>query len=260
MLALPEMQNAFAAELLGERRNELRDSIRSGPFSATEVLRVYRNNFFITLTEALADIYPVIKRLVGEEFFSHTASQYIRRHPSRAGNLHEFGCHLAEFLSGFPPVRELPYLPDVARLEWAWHESYHAADAPDRLQQELAQVPTEAYAGLRFRLHPTLRLLASDFPVLSIWSANQDDGDGAVDLAAGGEQLCLMRRDMDIEMRLLPATEWRLLAGLARELGLGEAVAAAGADLNLNEALGRFAAWGVLVGATLAYDGQETPA
>src|SRR5687768_16032631 len=115
MRALREIQTALADAILMGR--------------AGERLQVYRNNVFISLRQALADVYPVVQRLVGEEFFNQLARRFVREHPSRSGNLHDFGREFAGFLATLPDLTELPYLPDVAALEWALHEVFHEAEA-----------------------------------------------------------------------------------------------------------------------------------
>ena len=119
MRALRETQEEFAAALLG-----------GGAHRFDRRLQVYRNNVFVSLLQALADVYPVLVRLVGRDYFDQAARRFVREHPSRSGNLHDFGSELPGFLGRLPEAASLPYLPDVAALEWAWHEAFHAGDAP----------------------------------------------------------------------------------------------------------------------------------
>ena len=136
---------------------------------AARHLQVYRNNVFESLVGALKAVYPVVERLVGTGFFAYAADGYIRHHPPASGNLHDFGDSFAGFLAGFEPARALAYLPDVARLEWAWHRAFHAADRAPLALERLAAVPPERYGQVRFRLHPSAQFIASDYPLLRIW-------------------------------------------------------------------------------------------
>ena len=97
--------------------------MRPGHFAPERHFQVYRNNIIESLTTALKAIYPVTERLVGEGFFRYTTASYIPAHRPVSGNLHDFGEKFFSFLASFPPASELTYLPDVARLEWAMHES-----------------------------------------------------------------------------------------------------------------------------------------
>ncbi len=216
MPSLLELQTGMAAAVFGESPAVARH-VRAGRFPADRLLQIYRNNSFASLTGALADLYPVVEKLVGHGFFQYCADRYIRRFPSQSGNLHDFGGRFAEFLADFPAAADLPYLPDVARLEWAWHEAFHAADHAALPLARLASVPPARYGQLLFKLHPSARLLASDFPILRIWQANQDNAPALqIRLDEGGDRLLVLRRDLEIEVHRLAPGEHQLLAVLAR--------------------------------------------
>lgn len=216
MLPLPELQRAFVAGVF-EDATDVLAHLDDGRFGAARHLQVYRNNTFANLTDALAAIHPVVKKLVGEGFFAFAADRFIRRHPPRAGNLHDFGGGFADFLRAFEPARSLPYLPDVARLEWAWHESFHAADAKPLAAARLATLHETPHAKLRCALHPAVRLVESDYPILAIWQANQDGeaGKGTINLDDGGDRLLVHRPALDVLIEPLGAGEWALLSGIA---------------------------------------------
>lgn len=218
MLRLRELQLGFAAAVLDGDGGAFARHIRTAGLSGARRLQIYRNNTLLSLTGALEAVYPTARRLVGEDFFRRAAAQYINRHPSRSGDLHEFGEQFPAFLEAFAPAAELIYLPDVARLEWAYHQVFHAASHPPLDLAALAQVPAERQGELRFQLHPAARLLESAFPILRIWQVNQDDyrGDPAVDLAEGGVRLLIVRREnLDIDFQSLEAGEFSLLSTLA---------------------------------------------
>ena len=148
MPRLRELQLGFAAALLEGDAGGFDRHIRAAGLSGARRLQVYRHNTLLGLTGALEAVYPVVRRLVGEEFFRYAAAQYIARHPSRSGDLHEFGEHFPLFLQSFAPVAELVYLPDVARLEWTYHQVFHAANHPPLDRAALAQTPVERQGEL----------------------------------------------------------------------------------------------------------------
>lgn len=243
MLRLPNLQQAFAAAVYTGDET-VATQVRDGRFPAAQLLQVYRNNVFTSLTGALRAVYPVVERLVGAGFFAYAADNYIRRQPPTSGNLHDFGDGLAEFLAGFAPARELVYLPDVARLEWARHRAFHAAEHAPLSLERLAAVAPERYAALRLRLHPSAQLLASDYPVLRIWQANQADvtDQGTIDLAEGGVRLLIERHGLDVVLRPLSVGDDILLRTIAAGQPLGaasEAALAAQPDYDLAAALRR---------------------
>ena len=229
MLSLPELQRAFAGAVLGDATAAVRNWIVSDHFPSERRLQVYRNNVITSLSESLAAVYPVVRRLVAPGFFAYAAHEYLHRYPSRSGNLHEFGDHFPQFLQRFEPASALPYLADVARLEWAWHRVFHAAEHPPLSLEKLAAVPTEDYDSLRFKLHPARQLLTSRYPVLRIWEVNQDDyqGDLAVSLAQGAQRLLVLRRDFEVVIQPLTSGEHALLARLAADDTFANACAAA---------------------------------
>lgn len=241
--SLSELQRAFAAGILDETP-EVLPCLQQGRFGAARHLQVYRNNTFTNLTEALAAIYPVVQRLVGEGFFAFAANEYIRTCPPRAGNLHEFGDRFAPFLAGFEPANALSYLPDVARLEWAWHRAFHAADHRALDPARFAAIPPDRYGGLTLRLQPAAQLLSSAYPILRIWQVNQPgySGSDVVDLAEGGVQLLVARRALDVEIEPLTVGAFAWLQALASGTCLAEACDAAFAaepDFDLRQTLQR---------------------
>lgn len=217
MPTLRDLQLGFAAAVFDANQHEVCRHIRSNGLTAARRVQIYRHDVFTKFTEALAAVYPVVQRLVGEAFFEQAARQYIVHHPARSGDVQAFGEHFAAFLAALPQAAGLPYLPDVARLEWAYHAVFHAADAPPLDPNALAELPPEAHGDLRFTLHPAARLLRSDYPILRIWQANQAEADdtGVIDLAEGGVRLLVIRRALDIEFEPLSAGAFALLDALA---------------------------------------------
>ena len=175
---------------------------------------VYRASLRTNLGQALADTFPVVRRLTGPEFFDAAAHHYIARQPSRHGDIHAYGVEFPDFLAAFEPARSLAYLPDVARLEWLAHEAFHAADAETITLERLADASPDG--GLQ--LHPSLRLLRAEWAVHLIWQANQPEAAGACELPPRGEYPLAVYREAD-EVAVLPIGAadhecWsRLLAG-----------------------------------------------
>ena len=154
MLALHELQRRFAAAVLDSDGSGFEHHIRAAGLPGARRLQVYRNNTRLGLTGALEAVYPVVSKLVGEGFFRYAAAEYIARHPSRLGDLHEYGGFFPAFLRAFEPAAELVCLPDVARLEWSYHQVFHAARHMPLDPRALANIPAERQGALRFQLHP----------------------------------------------------------------------------------------------------------
>jgi hypothetical protein len=259
--AIATWQRAFLAALVTGDDARAAALVRPGNCGAEARLGIYRHTMRGNRRAALRSAYPVVAALVGEAFFDEAADRFAEAEPSRSGDLHRFGPGLAAFLAAYPHAAGLPYLPDVARLEWAWHESFHAAEHAPLDFARLAGVPEERYGDLRFRLHPSARLVRSGHPVLAIWNAHQEGGTGAadVDLDAGGERVLVFRGDADTRMFALPEADWSLLAGMEQGAALDDLAALPlppdEGDF-LGAALRRWTGEGVIVAISLAEAGE----
>jgi hypothetical protein len=198
MAALRELQEGFRAAILGGAETAVLPLVLANGLSPAQRLQVHRNNVLSSLAAALEATFPVVARLVGEGFFRAAAQAFVRAEPPRRPCLAEYGGGFAAFLARFAPAQALPYLPDVARLEWAVNECQQTADSPALATQSLAGLPEAEVGSLRLKLHPAWRLIESPFPVDRIWLANQPraDGEAVIDLDVGGCRL-LVGRDGD---------------------------------------------------------------
>ena len=183
MQKLREIQEQFARHLQGLPTSpDITKQVQHNQLENRQRLQVYQNNFKLSLTNNLAAIYPVIEKLVGEQFFNYACHEFIKVNPSKQGNLHAYGIEFSEFLGDFKPAKTLKYLPDMAKLEWAYHEVFHEASAGKFDIQALQQVKEDQYPLLIFSLHPATRMLASCYPLTKIWQANQADAPEQINL------------------------------------------------------------------------------
>ena len=252
MPTLRELHLDFAAQVYDTEARGVDTRLRANGLTGVRRLQVYRNNHVSSLTEALRAVYPVLHRLVGEEFFAHLATHYVRAHPSRCGDLHEFGAQAPELVAAFPGLEALPYVRDVVSLEWSYHEVFHAAEHATLDVARLASIAPQRYGELKFSMHPASRLLESRYPVLSIWMANQPDdgGDGSVNLHSGGNRILVIRRALDIEFELLDHGGHAFLSALRAGKDFATASDAASAvqsDFDVGAALQDFVARLVIV-------------
>jgi hypothetical protein len=181
------------------------------------------------------------------------ARVFVEAHPPETPVLMEYGAAFPLFLQAFPPVAGLPYLCDVARLELARGRAYHAADDPPVALDQMAAAAQADPEGLRLRLHPSAGLIASRWPVVSIWRANQPGADGRV-TATGVEYALVARQGLDaVFVRTLGVAEYRFLQALMAGHGLGAAAAAGGgaadAAFDPSQPLARLIAEGLIVAA-----------
>jgi hypothetical protein len=187
-------------------------------------MAVYRNNLVGNLSDALRSIYSAVEALVGPEFFDHAAAAHVRSEPSRTGNLNDYGAGFGEFLADFPGLEGLPYIRDVASLEWACHEALLAADHDPLDPASLATIAGEHYSALRFVLHPGVRLVSSGYPLFRIWQLCQaPDNADTLYLDAGAESVLVSRPQGKVELEVLSRGDFALLGAIARGLSFGRA-------------------------------------
>ncbi|MBF9035548.1 DUF2063 domain-containing protein [Rhodobacterales bacterium HKCCE2091] len=187
---------------------------------------VYRNNHAVSLTEALGEGFPVIRKLVGEEFFRAMAGVFLRAHPPDDPRLMLWGGRLPGFLRSFPPVAHLPYLPDIALLELGLRQSYHAADTEPL---RLSGLDPEAVLQLRPRMAPASLVVRSAFPILDIWRANREPGAPKPGRAA--QDVLVTRPDFDPAPHLLPEGGIAFARHLKGRTTLAEAMAGTMAEV-----------------------------
>ena len=217
---------------------------------------VYRNNVVAGMTETLRATYPAVERLVGADFFSASARVYLDQHPPCSPLLFQYGEAFGDFLDAFAPAASTPYLGDVARLEWARLRAYHAADGEpltiDALGKcLLAESGQEVDPGsFRFSLHPSLSLMRSPWPVVSLWAASIGLASSEdVDMTAS-EAALTVRPSLTVETRQLPAPSFFFMSALIRGKTLEQAATAAvdsGVNVDLTTQLQGLFALGAVV-------------
>ena len=218
-------------------------------------LSVYRNTFTQTLIRALRLSYPAVDRLVGAEFFDAAARDFISGEPPRSSYLDEFGGDFPDFLARFAPAATVPYLGDVARLEWAVSRALHAPDANALDIASLKSVDVHVHARLCFTPHPSASLVQTQFPADVIWRAVlADDNDAelaAIKLSGDPAWLMVQRGPSGVDVRRLEPALWRFVGALFAGCPLGIALADH-PQVNAPVALADLLAHGRFVGFGLA--------
>ncbi|RTL50949.1 MAG: DUF2063 domain-containing protein [Rhodocyclaceae bacterium] len=259
MPSLRELQTGFSAAVFtgGEAAAAfLADCVAGGSgvdaARAERGLAAYRSSVLANLAVAVEATYPVVAAIVGQEFLAAAARRYARERPSGSGDLNAYGHDFGDFLATYEAAAELPYLPDVARLEWLVQQVYGAADASAQDLVLLASTAPERWGELRFRLDPAHGLFASSWPVARIWTVNQPGyaGDFLVDFDQA-ETVLVHRRAAGTAVEAVAPGDHALLWALAAGESLERAVEAAAGDpaFDLPAALQRYVAAGLLLQA-----------
>lgn len=205
----------------------------------TKRFAVYRNNVHVSLVGALAARFPICAMVVGDDFFTAMARLYVGENKPRSPVLLNYGDSFPDFVVGFPPAAGLPFLPDLARLEVAWSQSYNAAEAAIMTPADLATLPPEALVDLQAGRAPATRLIQSPWAIGSIWSAHQRSP-FVPPTARGAEAVLITRPGAEVRLTIIPGADAQLFDALASGHSLGvaaEQVAASFPDFDPGPAL-----------------------
>lgn len=250
MTGFAEIQSAFARAVLDAETLVPAGLARKADRVPARRFRVYRNNVYSGLIDVLAGRFPVVARLVGEEFFRAMARLYVEREPPASAVLIRYGASFPNFITDFPPAASVPYLADMAALEWAWHSAYHAADSVPLPLHALAAA-TDRAADAVLALHPSLSIVRSLYPIVSIYELNVQAGDVPPTQVSGKEDALVARPRLQVEIRRLPEGGAPFISALKNGSPIGEAAAVASREapeFDLETNLAGLIASGAIVG------------
>jgi len=260
-----QFQAAFADALFAPRE-QVDPSVRH--LVAQPAFAVYRNTVMKGCIDTLEANFPAVARLVGSEWFRAAAAVYATSEPPSDARMLAYGDRFADFLRGFAPAAELPYLPGVAQLDALWRASHAASDAPVLDAAGLARAGPEAIGRLEAAPHPAARWAWFDAqPVFSIWSANRVRTDEAGEKAAApvewiwqGEGALLTRPVDAVRWCALPKAGCIFLEACAAGRTLAEAaeqVRDADRAVDIAALFGTLLRAGAFAGGSLPFDPSE---
>jgi hypothetical protein len=214
--ALRDLQAAFAAHIVGADRADLVAEVAGDTIPAVARLGVYRHHVFESLRTALAATFPTVQALVGADFFRGLARAFIGQSLPAQPVLAEYGMDFPAFIARCEQVRDLPYLADVAQLDWALNLAFHAPLGERLSAAELSTIPIERLPSMSVTLAAGAVLITSRYPLDRIWEASQPGATaGTVDLNLGSSRLLVLRRPDDAAFVSLTAGEAAFIAALA---------------------------------------------
>ncbi len=229
-------QTAFSKALLDAQLPAPEGLVNPDGAPATKRYDVYRNNVAVSLSDALEAAFPVLRKLLGEEFFRAMAGVYLRKHPPSSPLMMFYGDRMPQFLGRFQPAKHLRYLPDIAKLELAMRRSYHAGDATPIDGARLAEISPEDLMALRLTFSPAVQVVRSDFPIHGIYLSNMDPD--APKPEAKPEAVLVTRPNFDPQMHAISDADASCVELLLKGESLGLAMADAGDGLDLGTLLG----------------------
>jgi hypothetical protein len=227
-LALRDLQAAFAAHVMGGDRPDLVAVVAGDTIPAAARLSVYRHHVFESLGTALAATFPTVQALVGTDFFRGLARAFVGHTLPLQPVLTEYGADFPAFIAGCEAARDLPYLADVARLDWALNVAFHAPPNGRLQATDLSAVPAERLPSLSLALAPGTVVVGSRYPLDRIWETSQPGAASeTVDLNTGASHLLVLRRPDDAAFVSLSAGEAAFIAALDDGISLEQAAGAA---------------------------------
>lgn len=181
-MSLSQIQKDFVEAIFGgETTTVAQHIIGDDVLTAEQRFGIYRGSVHGILIQALGLTFPVCKALVGEKFFDKMSGLFIDKYPPKTSFFAEYGIHFSSFLESFEPVKQISYISDVARLEWARHEVSHKKPKPSFDFEQLAELSEDEQSNVVFELTDTMRLIESKYRIDDIWFAHQEDSDVKLD-------------------------------------------------------------------------------
>lgn len=234
-MKLADLQGAYRAYLLSGDSAPLAPAIVEDAFDAGERLAIYRNNFLISLTEALKANFPVTRQLLGEDFFAEAAQRFVRAHPPRQPCLFEYGADFSAYLSALPQLGSMLWVAEVARFEFARIAAYNAPREVYLTAPQLATLSPDRLDGLPIGLARHVVVFESEAPVLALWTAHQapEPNLAGIDLTPRPRTLLICRPHLSLTVVELEPATLRFLDAAQRatqRTTLGQASAALGDD------------------------------
>jgi uncharacterized protein len=174
MKSLSLYQEDFAGILLGKSSGDMLSEMFSGNVDrSTSCIALYRGNLHASWQRALSAAYPVLKAVVGDDFFNELALVYGRVYPSESGDLNEFGEDLPAFVRDLRAAADYQYFGDLARLEWAVHRAHYAENPLILEVDRWREIDVDVLLGARLRVSTACTLVSSRFCVGELWRAHQ---------------------------------------------------------------------------------------
>ena len=216
LFQLREIQRSFAGAVLTGDFEGLGRYVREDGMRKASRIGIYRNNVVTSLTSLLAERFPLTERLVDARFFAFAAERFIADLPPDQPCLDLYGAALAGFLAEFPACADLPYLSDVARLEWKLFCVARAAAPPPIGIESLQRIGADQAMSLRFECDPAVDYLMSPWPVRQIWQTHQEIADPEpVALNSGVNRIEIRRIGGHLLIRELEPAEFAFRSVLA---------------------------------------------
>ncbi len=244
-MRLNDVQKNFKDRITGQEKpdqnSEFSELFETGAISLENRFSVYQNNVLKSLTDVVIATYPLIESLTGIEFLRGAARLYIQDNLPEKSNLNDYGGNFSTFIEGFEPAKNLPYLPDIARMEWAMNEAYYAPDDSALNMQELQNIAEEDFEHLTFSLRHSCRFIRSNYPLYEIRDfCLEKDRVGHLNIDSGNANLLILRSELEPHILEIESGEYDLLKNIEQGKTISQSLETISSDepnLDLGEIL-----------------------
>ena len=211
-MSLAKLQENFANHIYNKNELKILEEIQASDIATDQRLDIYRNNVFSNFDEALALTYKIIKKIVGEDYFSYLTKEYNKKYYSNSGNLEDYGKYFPDMIESFLPNHKLVYLADIAKLEWFYNLAYFSKEAEDIDVQKLQSLNEDEFMKLFFELHSSCFLIKSKYPIYSIRQMNQADQNKKVKFKENDSQFIIIEKSqLRVNLHQLTNIEYEFL-------------------------------------------------
>ncbi|MFT6332124.1 MAG: hypothetical protein ACJAW3_000451 [Lentimonas sp.] len=233
---LKKLQSDFADQILNSN-------------NCQERIKIYRNNVLVNLLNVLSAVYPIVKNLVGDGYFSILVGKYCQEFPSKSGNLDEYGQHFSKLIGQIKNQHKIYYLKDIARLEWFFHQSYFTKDVTGFDLESFQKLKEEELFKVKFDLHPSCYLIESQYPIFDIWNVVKESGQ-KLDLSKREGQFVLVERvGLEVKIENLAECEFLFLNRVQKKQNLYQIYEEVGSkfpDFDIGKVMNRFISSGLV--------------
>jgi hypothetical protein len=213
---LAALQEIVLAGVLGRRelpREALRALFAAPPAGTLgDRWHIYATGLVARALEAIENDFPALAKVLGPGPLRSLTARYVRRHPPRSYDLGRAGDRLAVFLETDELTADLPFLPDLARLEWALAEAFVAPDRRALRWDDLARLGPEAVADFPLCVRDGIALVRSQWPVREVWACRDlPASEIDVPVVRSPSAVLVSRRGLDLVCRTLDDLTLRLM-------------------------------------------------
>lgn len=216
-MKLQQLQKEFAAHLYNKKKDKIFDVIQKDAVPVNKRLQIYHNNVFGNFDSVLEMVYPKTKEVVGDDYFENLANIYHQKYRSLTGNLDDYGKYFPNIISNLKKEHQLIYLKDLAKLEWFYHQLYFSKDAQPIDVIKLQNLKEKDYYQVKFKLHPSCKIIKSTYPIFTIWNINKKSTKKINLNKNSGEMILLERCHFKSNIHKLDEQEYQFLQMIKKQ-------------------------------------------